>query len=134
MTPARALRAGLALLLLILGVFIGGAATVVHATTVGLPLAIAATAATSYALPGGWGTRFPFGLGWLVVPGYTAQQRPEGDYLVAADAHGYALLGFGLALLMFSIISTRPLRPAPDNVSDDEPSTDAPPAPAGEQT
>jgi len=34
--------------------------------------------------------------------------------LVGSDAPGYLLLGFGLALMLFGIVTVRPLRPPTD--------------------
>ncbi len=81
-----------------------------HGRTTGLVLGVVATAAAAYALPGGWGTRSRSrGLGRRLA--YTLVPRPEGDYLISADLNGYLLLGFGLALLLFAIVTVRPLRP-----------------------
>ncbi len=82
-----------------------------HGRTTGLVLGVVATAAAAYALPGGWGTRFAFTAGWVAALAYTLVPRPEGDYLISADLNGYLLLGFGLALLLFAIVTVRPLRP-----------------------
>ena len=100
----------MALGLLIAGVVVGGASVVVHDTWVGFVLATSATASCSWALPGGWVARLPFGVGWVAVLAYVLHPRPEGDYLVAADLRGYLLMGFGLALLLFSIVTVRPIR------------------------
>ncbi len=81
-----------------------------HARTPGLLLALVATVAAAWALPGGWSTRFAFVTGWVGALAYTLVPRPEGDYLVSSDVHGYVLLGFGLALLLFGIVTVRPLR------------------------
>lgn len=94
-----------------LGVLVGAAAVVSHGRTPGLLLAVVATGATAYALPGGWGTRFAFTVGWVAVLAYALVPRPEGDYLISADAQGYVLLGLGLVLLLFGIVTLRPLRP-----------------------
>ncbi len=31
--------------------------------------------------------------------------RPEGDYLISSDARGYPLLGFGVVVLLFGIVT-----------------------------
>ena len=97
-----------ALLLLVVGVVVGAAATLVHGLQLGLVLALVATVATVLALPPGWWARLPFAAGWLAVVLYLANPRPEGDYLVAADTRGYLLLGTGMVALAFSIVTVRP--------------------------
>ena len=73
----------------------------------GLLLGIAAVVATTFAWPPGWSTRLPFGAAYIVALVILMQPRPEGDFLIAADAHGY--LVFGLALVVLTAtISTLP--------------------------
>lgn len=119
-----ALRVLLALGLLAAGVVVGGTSVAVHATWLGLALATSATAACSWALPGGWAARLPFGVGWVGVLAYVLSPRPEGDYLVPADVRGYLLMAFGLVLLLFSIVTVRPLR----RVRDAPPGANTPPS------
>lgn len=111
MTPRLALALPVAMASLALGVVVGTAATLVHGLRVGLVLALVASIAAVLALPPGWWSRLPFALGWLGVVLYLSNPRPEGDYLVASDLDGYLLLGSGLVLVAFSIITVRPLRP-----------------------
>lgn len=66
--------------------------------------------ATAVALPGGWDTRLAFVLGWVLMLGVALVPR-GGGYLIASDAAGYALLALGLVLLLFAIVTVRPLRP-----------------------
>jgi hypothetical protein len=94
------LRAAVAVGLLIVGLCVGLASVAVHATWWGLPLAVATTALTAYAAPGGWSARLPFVLGWAAAVVALAVPRGEGDFLIAADVPGYTLLGFGLALVV----------------------------------
>lgn len=101
------LRLPIAVLLLALGVVVGGLSVAAHGLLVGLVLLVVATAATAYALPGGWSTRLPFGLGWLAIVFFASRPRPEGDYLVAAEPRGYVLLGVGVALLLFCTTTLR---------------------------
>ncbi|CAN5483416.1 hypothetical protein BH11ACT8_BH11ACT8_16660 [soil metagenome] len=110
------LRVPVAVALLLLGAGVGVLSVAAHGLLVGLVLVVVATAATAYALPGGWSTRLPFTLGWLTVVYYASRPRPEGDYLVAADLHGYVLLGGGVALLLFSTVTLRD-RPAPPTIT-----------------
>jgi hypothetical protein len=105
------LRVALAVGLLIVGLAVGLASVAVHATWWGLPLALAATALTAYAAPGGWSARLPFVLGWAVVVGALAVPRGEGDFVIAGDVNGYALLGFGLVLVVAGFATL----PAPGN-------------------
>ncbi len=108
---ARGLRGLLAVLLLAVGMVVGVASVGVHHLPFGLPLAVAAPAAATWALTGGWSTRVSFVIGWFGVAAYAARRRPEGDYLVAADLQGYLLLGTGLVLLAVALATVRPLRP-----------------------
>lgn len=93
------------------GLAVGIASVAVHSTWWGLPLALAATAATAYALPGGWTRRASFVLGWSGAVAVLALPRPEGDYLIAGDVSGYGLLGFGLVLLVAGLVTLPPPRP-----------------------
>ncbi|MDQ4051503.1 MAG: DUF6113 family protein [Actinomycetota bacterium] len=97
--------------LLCTGLVVGVASVAVHNTWWGLPLALAATAATAYALPGGWTRRAPFVLGWSAVVAALALPRPEGDFVIAGDVNGYVLLGFGLVLLVAGLVTLPPPRP-----------------------
>ncbi|CAN5228919.1 hypothetical protein BH09ACT12_BH09ACT12_04410 [soil metagenome] len=112
------LRVPLALLALVAGVVVGTASTVVHGLRVGLVLALVATLATVAALPPGWWSRLPFGVGWLLVVFYFSNPRPEGDYLVASNVDGYLLLGTGMAIVAFGIVTLRPARARPRPIDD----------------
>ena len=94
--------------LLVLGAIVGIASVGVHNTWWGLPLALVTTAASAYALPGGWTGRAPFALGWSVVVAALALPRPEGDFLISGDVNGYVLLGCGLVLLVASLVTLPP--------------------------
>ncbi|MGA8846201.1 MAG: hypothetical protein WB471_06260 [Nocardioides sp.] len=95
------------------GVLVGAASAVVHGLGLGLVLSLVATLALVLALPAGWWARLPFGVGWLGVVFYLSNPRPEGDYLIASNGFGYTLLGTGMAIVAFGIITVRPRRPAP---------------------
>jgi len=84
---------------LLLGAGVGLCAVLLHGYPWGWALGIAATAATSVALPGGWWARLPFSLGWVGVLGVATVPRAEGDYMVASDTAGYALLLAGVVVL-----------------------------------
>lgn len=113
------LRLATAVVLLAVGAVVGGLSVLVHGLALGLVLLVVATAATAYALPGGWSTRLPFGVGWLAALYYAARPRPNGGYLVASDARGYFLIAFGVALLLFCTTTLRRHeRPPSDAVGD----------------
>lgn len=104
-------------ILVALACLLGGAATglaavLVHGHWWGLPLAVAATLATLVALPGGWWRRLPYGVGWAVMVGIATPERPEGDYLIAADARGYVLLAAAVVVLIAAMVA---IREHPDN-------------------
>ncbi len=93
-----------------LGMVVGLSAVALHQRWWGLPLAIAATATTAYALRPGWWARLPFAFGWVAMVGYLALPRSDGGYAIASDAPGYLLLGFAVALLVAATVTLHPLR------------------------
>ena len=95
---------------LLLGLVVGLSSVALHQRWWGLPLAIAATATTGYALPPGWWARMPFAFGWVAMVGYVAFPRGEGDYAISSDVPGYVLLGFAVALLVAATVTLRPVR------------------------
>jgi hypothetical protein len=100
----------------VLGVMVGLSSVALHHYWWGLTLAIATTGTTAYALPQG-SARLPFALGWVGIVGYLAFARDQGGYVIAGDLQGYALLGFGVALLVAAMVTLPPLRrgsPMPD--------------------
>jgi hypothetical protein len=105
----------LAPMTLLAGIATGVAAVAVHEWWWGLLLASAAALMVVVAAPAGWATRLPFALGFGGVVGLFAVPRGEGDYLVAADRTGYAVLGLALVVLMFAVATLpRPGRGAPE--------------------
>jgi len=94
----------------LLGLVVALSSVALHQRWWGLPLAIAATATTAYALPPGWWGRMSFALGWVAMVGYLAFPKGEGDYAVSSDAPGYLLLGFAVALLVAATVTLRPVR------------------------
>lgn len=95
MTPRVALAAGL----VVLGLATGLASVAIHDASWGwFVVAVAAPAVTATAAPSGQ-PRLGFTLGWLVVPAFALLGRPEGDYVVSANARGYGLLVAALVLL-----------------------------------
>lgn len=86
--------------LIVLGV-LGGAATVlVHRWWWGLALGVVVALLTARALPARPGGRLAFVGGFALVVLWLTRSRSEGDYLIAQDAHGYALLGAVMLLVL----------------------------------
>lgn len=79
------------------------ATVALHQLWWGFLLGSVATAATLWALGGGWTTRLPFGVGWTALVAWVLPPRAEGDYVVGSDPAGYALMAFALLVLGFSI-------------------------------
>ncbi len=94
----------------LLGLVVALSSVALHQRWWGLPLAIAATAITAYALPPGWAARMSFAFGWVALVGYVAFPRGEGDYVISADLPGYVLLGFAVALLVAATVTLQPVR------------------------
>lgn len=103
----------------VMGAAVGVAATAVHrleagafgaALPLGLALAVLATFAVALVL-----RRIPvpsrlatsYAVGWLVVFALALQGRPEGDYLVAGDAVGYALMLTAAGVLALGLVPGR---------------------------
>ncbi len=103
-------RVVLAASLLLLGLAVGLASVAVHPTWWGLPLALVATTVTAYAAPRGWAGRLPFVLGWASVIAVLTMPRSEGDFLIASDVHGYALIGFAVVLVVGGFVTLPPPR------------------------
>jgi hypothetical protein len=103
----------------LLGAAVALAAVAVHRTTVtGLPLGLLLAAAAS--LSAGWwlrGSRRPrlavtYAVGWILVFALALQGRPEGDFVLAADPTGYALMAVSLGVLALGVwgLASRPGR------------------------
>jgi hypothetical protein len=107
-SPLRHLAAAL------LGAAVALAAVAVHRQGVGgLLLAWAASVATAWRLgrsAGPRGLALSFAGGWLVLLALVLTGRPEGDYAVASDLAGYALMAAGVAVLAVGVASLRRLR------------------------
>lgn len=95
---------------LLLGVVVALCAVAVHRSTflglpAGLVLAVLATVLTAVHLRRGEAPRTAaaFCLGWLAVLGLVLTGRPEGDFVLADDVRGYALMGVGLLLVVIGI-------------------------------
>lgn len=71
----------------------------VHGLWVGVAGSTLAAVALGIALAEGWSSvsaPLSAGVGWLLVVGYFAAGRPEGDVVVPGSAQGYAFLLLGL--------------------------------------
>lgn len=86
----------------LLGAVVGIASVALHQSWGFLVLILAATFAALVALPAGW-ARAGFALGFGLVVLRSMLPRPEGDYLIAADSYGYALLVLTLVLVVVTI-------------------------------
>jgi hypothetical protein len=78
---------------------------------------VVATGLTTYALSPGWSTRLAFVAGWVLVVGWLTLPRPEGDYVISQDWQGYAVLGFGLVLLVVAVATLPKPRRKPTGAS-----------------
>lgn len=108
-------RALLVVPCLVLGAGVAVCTVLLHGYAWGLVLGLAATAASLVALPGGWWARLPFAAGWVAALGVLTLERSEGDYLVAGDGSGYALLAGGAVVLGVGFVGLLPRRAtAPD--------------------
>lgn len=94
-----------ALLLGLLGAAVGLAAVVAHELWWGLPLAGASLAAVFVWVGRGWLTRLPVALGFVVVSLVAVPTRPEGDYLVSSNVHGYLFLLLVLFTLLAAVVT-----------------------------
>jgi hypothetical protein len=95
---------------LLLGALVALAAVGVHRTVaaglpVGLVLAGGASLYTAWHLRRSAVPRAAasYCLGWVLLLGLVLVGRPEGDFALASDADGYALMGVGLLLAAFGV-------------------------------
>ena len=104
----------LAPLALVAGIGLAVGTVAVYQWWWGLVLAAVATLLVLVAAPAGWATRLPLALGFDATVALTALPRPEGDYLVASTASGYAVLGLALLVLCVAVATLpRPGRKNP---------------------
>ena len=96
------------ILAVLTGVVTALAAVAVHRELFpgGLLLALGTTFAVMWwLLRSRWSrTAASFALGWLVLLGVVLAGRPEGDYAIAADLPGYALLASSLVLVVAGLV------------------------------
>ena len=106
--------------LIALGLLVAGAATAVatvalHQLVWGFLLAVVAASMAVLALPPGWWSRLAFVVGFDAMLGWLTVPRAEGDYLISQNWQGYAVLGFGMVLLVVGVSTLpRPARPVTD--------------------
>ena len=86
---------------LVAGALTGLAVVVLHATAWAVPAGLVTVLAV-VALP--WWARVAFVLGWVLVVLRAMLPTPAGDYLVGADARGYAVLGLGIGLVVAVVV------------------------------
>jgi len=94
----------------VLGGAVAVASVVVHRmSALGLPLGLLLALAGSLT-PAWWlhGSHRPrlaasYAGGWLVLFALVVRARPEGDYLLASDASGYALMASSLVLVGLAV-------------------------------
>lgn len=108
-------RGGCAVGLLVVGAAGGLAAVLLHQRGWGLALGLAAAVASALALPRGWWSRVAFMLGWMGAVAWAAVPRPEGDYLIPANASGYALLAGSFVVLLVALATSGPTRRSHDD-------------------
>jgi len=93
----------------VVGIAVGLLALDVHRAIFpwGLLVAIASTYAVPWWLTGSHrpATAATYSVGWLVVFGVAIAGRPEGDFVVAADLEGYALMGVALILVLVAVVA-----------------------------
>lgn len=106
--PVRALAASV---LALAGAATALAGVAVHGGSwAWLGLAVLTPAVTAYAVVPGL-LRVAYVLGWFLLLTVVMAGRPEGDFAIAATGRGYGLLGSGLVLLAFAVITVRGGRP-----------------------
>ena len=101
---ATALCAGA---LLLLGALVGLSAVWTHGRWWALALGAAATLGAELATPRGL-LRIAYAGGWIAATAYFLLARPEGDFVVASDAHGYTFLGLALLVLALAVATVPP--------------------------
>jgi hypothetical protein len=94
----------------LLGAAVALACVAVHRSTLGrlplgLVLAVATTLMVARALRSSSAPRTAasYSLGWLLLLGLVLAGRPEGDYALASDLDGYALIVTGFVLLVVAV-------------------------------
>ena len=94
---------------LVVGAAVALASVVVHRSD--FPVGLLLGLATTFAVP--WWlltsarprTAASYVVGWLAVLALVVEGRPEGDYALAGDVGGYAMLGAGFLLIFLGIVA-----------------------------
>ena len=95
---------------LLVGLVTGAAVVLLHTAWAWLVVGALAAAVSLRWLPAD-GPRVAFAVGWCLPVARGVLTRPEGDYLVAANATGWTLLGLSVLVLLTALATLR-LRPA----------------------
>lgn len=90
------------LLALVVGVVSGAAGTLLHQRWWGLALALVTALVVLAWLPPGAG-RVAFALGWCVPVLRGVLERPDGGFLIGADAPGWSFLAGSVVLLLAAL-------------------------------
>lgn len=105
---------------LLLGAVVALSAVVVHRVdALGLPVGLAlgglASLYTAWHLRRGAAPRTAssYCLGWVAVLGAVLAGKPEGDFVLASDASGYALMGVGFLLVGYGVAALLTRAPGP---------------------
>ena len=86
----------------------------VQAFPIGLLLAVLASLVSAWAARALLPTlAVAYSAGWLVVFGFALAGQPEGDYVVANDLRGYALIAVAFVLVVLGVGSLSSRRPGP---------------------
>ena len=101
---------------LLLGATVSLASVAVHRSL--FPLGLLLAVFTTYAVP--WWllrssyprTAASYVVGWLVVFALVVRGRPEGDFAIAEDVKGLALMAAGLGLVVVGLVSLTGRRPS----------------------
>jgi len=87
----------------LVGAVSGVAAVLTHTSWWWLALAVGAAAAALWAAQGA--ARVGLALGWAVAVTRSSLERPEGDYLISANAQGWTLLGCSMLLVVGGLVA-----------------------------
>ena len=112
------MRVLLALVALAVGVVSGAAATLLHQRWWGLALALTTGLVVLAWLPPG-AVRIAFALGWGVPVLRGALERPDGGFLIGADAPGWSFLAGSAVLLVGALATVGSARPDDPGRADD---------------
>jgi hypothetical protein len=91
---------------LVAGFMTSLAAVALHQSWAWLTCAAMVTVLVLLSVPAGGWLRLPFALGWLLVVLAAMLGRPEGDYVLEAEPHGYAVLFGGVVVLVGAAVTS----------------------------